>query len=63
MNKQSNVYTIIYASVMVIVVAAVLAYTALLLKEPQTKNVEIVKEQILSSGEYCIRGRQMLRTV
>ena len=32
MNKQSNVYTIIYASVMVIVVAAVLAYTALLLK-------------------------------
>ena len=30
MNKQSNVYTIIYASVMVIVVAAVLAYTCLL---------------------------------
>lgn len=50
MNKQSNVYTIIYASVMVIVVAAVLAYTALLLKEPQTKNVEIDKmKQILSS--------------
>ena len=49
MNKQSNVYTIIYASVMVIVVAAVLAYTALLLKEPQTKNVEIDKmKQILS---------------
>ena len=37
MNKQSNVYTIIYASVMVIVVAAVLAYTALLLKEQKMK--------------------------
>ena len=46
MNKQSNVYTIIYASVMVIVVAAVLAYTALLLKEPQTKNVQIDAQEL-----------------
>ena len=35
MNKQGNTYTIIYASVMVIVVAAVLAFTALTLKPVQ----------------------------
>lgn len=50
MNKQSNAYTIIYASVMVILVAAVLAITSLGLKEKQTRNVEIDKmKQILSS--------------
>ncbi|MEG1999449.1 MAG: Na(+)-translocating NADH-quinone reductase subunit C, partial [Bacteroidales bacterium] len=32
MDKQSNTYTVIYASVMVIVVAAVLAFTSLSLK-------------------------------
>ena len=50
MNKQSNGYTIIYASVMVVVVAAVLAFASLSLKPQQTKNVEIDKmKQILSS--------------
>lgn len=50
MNKQNNIYTIVYASVMVIVVAAVLAFTALQLKPKQQKNVEIDKmTQILSS--------------
>lgn len=50
MNKQSNTYTILYASVMVILVAAVLAVTSLSLKEKQTRNVEIDKmKQILSS--------------
>lgn len=50
MNKQSNVYTIIYSSVMVIVVAAVLAFAALSLKAPQQRNIEIDKmTQILSS--------------
>ena len=50
MNKQSNTYTILYASVMVILVAAVLAVTSLSLKERQTRNVEIDKmKQILSS--------------
>ncbi len=50
MNKQSNTYTIVYASVMVILVAAVLAITSLSLKEKQTRNVEIDKmKQILSS--------------
>ncbi len=50
MNRQSNTYTIIYASVMVILVAAVLAITSLGLKEKQTRNIEIDKmKQILSS--------------
>ena len=50
MNKQSNVYTVIYAAVMVVVVAAVLALAALALKPAQTQNVRIDKmKQILSS--------------
>ena len=50
MNKQSNTYTIVYASVMVILVAAVLAVTSLSLKDKQTRNIEIDKmKQILSS--------------
>ena len=51
MNTQGNVYTFIYASVMVVVVAAVLAFTALSLKPRQTKNIEVDKKmQILQSA-------------
>ena len=50
MNKQSNVYTVVYASVMVIVVAAVLAFTAMSLKDKQQENIQVDKmKQILSS--------------
>ena len=50
MNKQSNTYTIVHASVMLTLVAAVLAVTSLSLKEKQTRNVESDKmKQILSS--------------
>lgn len=50
MNKQGNTYTILYASVMVIVVAAVLAIAAVSLKPYQQANVKIDKmKQILSS--------------
>ncbi len=50
MDKNGNIYTFIYASVMVILVAAALAFTAISLKPFQTKNVEIEKKQsILSS--------------
>ena len=35
-NKQSNVYTIVYITVMVIVVGAALALTAMSLKDKQT---------------------------
>lgn len=50
MNKNSNVYTIIYASVLVIIVAFILAFVSSSLKELQTKNVELdKKKQILSA--------------
>lgn len=47
MNTQSNTYTFIYASVMVIVVAAVLSFAALQLKPLQNKNKEIEKKQYI----------------
>ncbi len=42
--KASNLYTFIYASVMVILVAAVLSFAASQLKPYQDKNVEIAKK-------------------
>lgn len=44
MDKQGNTYTFLYASVMVILVAALLAYTSESLKPAQNKNVEIAKK-------------------
>ena len=50
MNRNSNVYTIVYAAVMVVLVAAVLAFTALWLRPTQEDNIRIEKQrQILSS--------------
>ncbi|PTN07860.1 NADH:ubiquinone reductase (Na(+)-transporting) subunit C [Mangrovibacterium marinum] len=50
MDRNSNVYTFIYASVMVILVAAILSFAAFNLKPYQAKNVEIEKKQnILAS--------------
>ena len=50
MNKQGNTYTIIYAAVMVVVVAAILAFTAMSLKPAQEKNIAVDKmKQILTS--------------
>ncbi len=43
MNKQSNLYIITYATVMVLVVASVLSFVALQLRPLQQKNVEIEK--------------------
>lgn len=55
MNKNSNVYTILYASVMVVIVAFLLAGVSLLLKERQESNVEIDRQsQVLAS--LNIRG-------
>lgn len=45
MNRNGNTYTFIYASVMVIIVAAVLSFVALKLKPYQTQNVQIEKKQ------------------
>jgi Na+-transporting NADH:ubiquinone oxidoreductase subunit C len=50
MNTENNGYTILYASIMVIIVAIGLAFTHQVLSEKQTKNVEIDKmQQILRS--------------
>lgn len=50
MNKNGNSYTFIYASVMVVLVAALLSVTAIVLKPQQVKNAEIEKKQnILAS--------------
>jgi Na+-transporting NADH:ubiquinone oxidoreductase subunit C len=50
MNTNSNVYTIVYASVMVIIVAFVLAFFSGSLKERQDTNVKLdKKKQILYS--------------
>ena len=50
MNTNSNSYTIIYASVMVIIVAFLLAFVSSSLKETQNKNVQLdTKKQILSA--------------
>lgn len=50
MNTQGNLYTFIYASIMVIVVAAILSFTAINLQPIQEKNVRIEKIQsILAS--------------
>ncbi len=50
MNKQGNTYTILYASVMVIVVAAILAVISVSLKPLQQANIEIdKKKQILTA--------------
>lgn len=58
MNTNSNTYTIIYASVMVIIVAFVLAFTSYSLKDIQNKNVELDKmKQILSSLNVDLKGQ------
>ena len=45
MDKNGNSYTFIYATVMVVLVAALLAVAAVSLKPAQTKNAEIEKKQ------------------
>ncbi len=49
-NKQSNAYTIIYITVMVVIVGAALAFTAMSLKDRQLENADADKmKQILQS--------------
>ncbi|WP_187367568.1 Na(+)-translocating NADH-quinone reductase subunit C [Bacteroides bouchesdurhonensis] len=50
MNTNSNSYTIIYASVMVVIVAFLLAFVSSSLRETQSKNVQLdTKKQILAA--------------
>lgn len=49
-NKQSNLYTIFYIVVLVVVVGTLLAVTSMLLKDKQLENAEAdMKKQILAS--------------
>lgn len=49
-NKQSNVYTIVYITVMVLIVGTALAFTAMSLKDKQVENANADKmKQILAS--------------
>ena len=50
MNRNGNTYTFIYASVMVIIVAAILSFTAITLKPFQKRNIEIEKKQNILSA-------------
>lgn len=50
MNKQSNIYTVIYVIVLVVVVGTALAFTSMSLKDKQNDNVAADKmRQILAS--------------
>ena len=57
MNVQSNLYTFLYASVLVIVVALGLAITSISLKDRQDENIELEKKQniLTSFGVNCSR--------
>ena len=59
MNRNSNAYTIIYASVMVVVVAVVLAFTSESLKSLQKENEENDKrQQILRSINVRVSAKE-----
>jgi len=50
MNRNGNTYTVLYAAIMVILVAAILASVSMALKPRQVRNIEIEKKQsILAS--------------
>lgn len=58
MNTNSNSYTIIYASVMVVIVAFLLAFVSSALKPIQDKNVELDKiKQLLSAINVDTKGQ------
>lgn len=62
-NKQSNVYTIVYITVMVIVVGAALAFTAMGLKSRQQENADADKmRQILMSVHVATDRSDVVET-
>jgi Na+-transporting NADH:ubiquinone oxidoreductase subunit C len=58
MNVQSNSYTFIYSSIIVVVVATMLALAATALKPAQERNVEIEKKQNILSSVRIASTRQ-----
>lgn len=64
MNKQSNIYTIIYIIVLVVVVGAGLAFTAMALKPRQTDNANADKQrQILASVHIAPEKGQSVKAL
>ena len=58
LNTNGNVYTIVYATIIVIIVAFLLAFVASALKPTQDANVAIdKKQQILASLNLPITAR------
>ena len=43
MNTNSNVYTVIYTTILVVIVAAILAFAASALKQRQQDNMDLAK--------------------
>jgi len=52
MDTNKNLYTVIYATIMVVVVAVVLALASYLLKERQQRNIEIEKKQMILKSAH-----------
>lgn len=63
LNKQSNLYTIIYIIVLVVVVGTALAMTSLSLRDRQQQNVSADKmKQILASVHVAVNGDDVVAT-
>lgn len=61
-NKQSNIYTIIYIVVLAVVVGAVLAFTSLNLSDRQRENAEIDKmRQILAAAHITPPAAEIMQ--
>jgi Na+-transporting NADH:ubiquinone oxidoreductase subunit C len=56
MDRNGNAYTFIYASVMVVLVAAILSVAAINLKPFQSRNVEIEKKQNILKSINVLAG-------
>lgn len=44
MNKNSNAYIILYAAIMIVIVAVLLSFTSIALKDRQNANIEVEKQ-------------------
>ena len=61
MNTNSNTYTVIYSTILVVVVAAVLAFAATALKEKQDENVKVdTISQILTAADIAYTENDVL---
>ena len=58
MNTNSNTYTVIYSTVLVVVVSAVLAFAAMALKPMQDENVkkEIITQVLTAAAQSDADG-------